>query len=160
MNSMFRPVSSARSASKRSCSDTAVGPSRRPETISANCSGRTRLFVHWARKSLIAVSLTTSPLARASSLTRIVRTTASSASGNSGSLAGSRPAATAASTKKRFTTDRMATLRSSWPSRISPPLQRAATGSPAGPPPPIWRNGGSTKNASIARIATATKSDR
>ena len=90
----------------------------------------------------------------------MVRTTASSLSGKSGSRDGSRPAAAADSTKKRFTTDRIATSRSSWPSRMSPPAHWATTGSPGPLPPPIWRKGGSTKKASIARIATATRRDR
>ena len=160
MISMFRPTSSERIASKRSCCETPFGPSRSPEMISLNWSPRTMLLVHSARKSLIAASLTTTPFFLASSATSIVRTTASSDSGKSGRRDGSLPAAAADSTRNRFTTARIATFRSSCPSRISPPLQRATTGSPAATFPPICRNGGSTKKASIARIATKTSRDR
>ena len=61
-------------------------------------------------------------------------------------------------TRNWFMTFRMITARWTPLSRRPPPVHDTTIGSgPPEPPPPIWRIGGSTKNASIAMIARAAR---
>jgi hypothetical protein len=108
----------------------------------------------------MAALLTTTPLASASFARSIVRTTSSSSSGSRRIRPGSRPEAATASRRNWLRTVRMATPRIMSLSRISPPDQAATTGSVPPIPAPICKNGGSTKKASMARIATKTSSER